>query len=282
MDRAEAGMRRRGRGVSPVLSGLAWIGFLLSGLALGTIARLALWRRVSVSWAGTILVGIVGAGVGTTVLSLFRGSAPFEPTLASIASAIGGSIAVLAVYAAVASRLAHGSTTPVEEILRAGESSSVEFKRTARHNVHTGKRDPHVEFAVAKTIAGLLNSSGGVLLIGVSDSAEPVGLDDDLRHMKQPDLDRYQLWLTDMLASALGRSAAASIRVTFPPCGARRVARIDVDPHPRAVFANPPRGPRAADFYVRIGNSTRLLLTDEAIAYAATRWRWWRRIIRRS
>ncbi|WP_419850958.1 hypothetical protein [Candidatus Poriferisocius sp.] len=56
----------------------------------------------------------------------------------------------------------------------------------------------------------------------------------------------------------------------------------DVSPHPRAVFANPPGGQRAADFYVRIGNSTRLLLTDEAIAYASAHWSWRRKTLRRT
>ena len=265
-----------------MLSGLAWIGFLFAGLVLGTIARLVLWRRVSLSWAETILVGIVGAGVGTTVLSAFQRSRAFDFTLLSAVSAVAGSIGVLAVYAALASRLAGRSAKPVNEILSAGESNRVEFKQTARHNVHTGERDARMEFAVAKTVAGFLNGSGGTLLIGVDDKAAPVGLDADLQHMKQPDLDRYQLWLTDMLESALGSSALASITVTFPPCGPHHIARIDVSPHPRAVFANPPGGQRAADFYVRIGNSTRLLLTDEAIAYASAHWSWRRKTMRRT
>lgn len=268
-------------GAAPVLSGLAWIGFLFAGLVLGTVARLVLWRRVSLSWAETILVGMVGAGVGTSVLSLFRGSAAFDFTPDSILFAVGGSIAVLAVYAAAASKLVRRAAKPTDEILSGGETDRVEFKAAARHNFHTGERDRRVEFAVARTVAGFLNSSGGILLIGVDDNAEPVGLDDDLQHMKQPDLDRYQLWLTDMIESTLGSPAAASITVSFPRCGPHRVARIDVDPHPRPVFANPSGGQRAADFYVRIGNSTRLLLTDEAIAYASSRWSWWRRTIRR-
>ena len=264
-----------------MLSGFAWIGFLLSGLALGTVARLVLRRRVSLSWAETILVGIVGAGVGTTLLSVFRGSAALEPGVLSVTSAVAGSIGVLAVYAAVASRVTRRSARPVSEVLSAGESSNVEFKQTARHNVRTGERDPRLEMAVAKTVAGFLNGAGGTLLVGVDDAGEPVGLDNDLQHMKQPDFDRYQLWLTDMLESTLGSSALASIKVTFPQCGPHDVVRIDVDPHPRAVFANPPGGQRAADFYVRIGNSTRPLLTDEAMAYAATRWTWWRKTVRR-
>ncbi len=264
-----------------MLSGFSWIGFLLAGLVLGTVARLMLRRRVSLSWAETILVGMVGAGVGTTLLSLFSGSAAFEPTVLSVASAVAGSVGVLAVYAAVASAVAKRSAKSVSEILGAGESEEVEFKQTARHNVRTGRRDARIEMAVAKTVAGFLNSRGGTLLVGVDDAGHPVGLDDDLQHMKQPDFDRYHLWLADMLQSTLGSAAMASIRVSFPPCGLHNVVRIDVDPHPRAVFANPPGGRRAADFYVRIGNSTRLLLTDEAMAYAATRWSPWRRTIRR-
>ena len=89
--------------------------FLLVGLALGMMTRFALRRRVPVPWAGTILVGIAGAVGGATALSLFRGTAALGSTPASIASAVGGSIAVLAVYAAVASRFAHGSTAPVED-----------------------------------------------------------------------------------------------------------------------------------------------------------------------
>ena len=265
-----------------MLSGLGWVGFLFAGLVLGTVARLVLWRRVSLSWAETILVGIVGAGVGSTLLSAFQGSRAFDLTLLSATSAVGGSIGVLAVYAVVASGLAGRSAESVNEILSDGESDGVEFKQTARHNVHTGERDARIELSVAKTVAGFLNAGGGILLIGVDDNAEPVGLDADLQYMKQPDFDRYQLWLTDMLESVLGSSALASVTVTFPPCGPHHIARIDVNPHTRAVFANPAGGQRAADFYVRIGNSTRLLLTDEAIAYASARWRWWRKTVRRS
>lgn len=264
-----------------MLNGLEWVGFLLVGLALGSVARFVLRARVSLSWAETILVGIVGSGVGTTVLSVFSGSAAFEPTVWSVLSAVAGSIGVLAVYAAATSRLARRSAKPIGEILGAGESRHVEFKQSARHNVHTGERDVRLEMAIAKTVAGFLNGGGGTLLIGVDDAGEPVGLDDDLQHMRQPDFDRYHLWLTDMLQSTLGSAAMASIRVAFPPLGPHHVVRIDVDPHPRAVFANPPGGRRAADFYVRIGNSTRLLLTDEAMAYSATHWTWWRRAVRR-
>jgi len=39
------------------------------------------------------------------------------------------------------------------------------------------------------------------------------------------------------------------------------------------VFVDEPKGGRTADFYVRMGNSTRRLLTDEFAEYQRSRWK---------
>ena len=41
-----------------------------------------------------------------------------------------------------------------------GESGTVEFKSPA-DNLHTGEKDPRMELAVLKTIAGFLNKKAG-------------------------------------------------------------------------------------------------------------------------
>ena len=48
-----------------------------------------------------------------------------------------------------------------------GESETLEFKSTLRHNLHSGKNDKAMENAVLKSIAGFLNSQGGHLMVGV-------------------------------------------------------------------------------------------------------------------
>ena len=158
------------------------------------------------------------------------------------------------------------------ELMAAGESSGVEFKQTARWNVHTEQRDPKIELVVAKTVAGFLNADGGTLLIGVDDDARPVGLAQDLSLMKEPDLDRYELWLMDLLERCLGKPAVANVTVSFEPVDTSDVCRIDVEPAPGPVFLDEPGGNREADMYVRMGNSTRKLLTDEAVEYVAHHW----------
>lgn len=153
-----------------------------------------------------------------------------------------------------------------------GEGHAVEFKQTARWNIHSNQRDSEVELAIAKTIAGFLNAGGGTLLVGVSDDGSAIGLNDDLNLMKQPDLDRYELWLGDHLERCLGKPALRNIRVTFELVNYEHVCRLDVQPSPDPVFLDEPGGNREADMYVRMGNSTRKLLTDEALEYVRQHW----------
>jgi predicted HTH transcriptional regulator len=157
-------------------------------------------------------------------------------------------------------------------VIAGGEGRLVEFKQTARWNVHTQQRDAKIELAIAKTIAGFLNADGGTLLIGVADDGSVSGLDEDLSLMKRPDLDRYELWLGDHLERCLGKPALRNIRVSFERIESAQVCRVEVQRSPEPVFLDEPGGKREADMYVRMGNATRKLLTDEALEYARQHW----------
>jgi hypothetical protein len=73
------------------------------------------------------------------------------------------------------------SDVDVPQLISAGESSVVEFKTSARWNVHTRARDERLEQRIVESIAGFMNAEGGTLLIGVDDDGTPVGLQEDLR-----------------------------------------------------------------------------------------------------
>lgn len=161
---------------------------------------------------------------------------------------------------------------PVDQLIAAGETEHVEFKAAARYNQYTGERDPKIELVIVKTVAGFANAKGGTLLIGVNDAGHAIGLDEDLALVKKGDLDGYQLFLTDLLEHTIGKPATASVKVTFPAVDGHRVCRVDVEPAISPIFVDPPGGNKQADFYVRIGNSTRQLTTDEVLSYQKTRW----------
>jgi uncharacterized membrane protein YeaQ/YmgE (transglycosylase-associated protein family) len=250
---------------------------LAGGFVFGNLARLIVPGSQRLTWSETTLVGIAGAGVGGVAVNLATPDVDATSfRWGTMLGVLGGSILVLLVVNFVMNRL--GIRKPEEdhltaaELATAGESHTVEFKQTARWNVHTESRDTKIELVIAKAVAGFLNADGGTLLIGVDDDGKAVGIDEDLGLMKSPDLDRYQLWLADHLERCLGKTALRGVAVSFENVDGQEVCRLDVEPSPDPVFLDEPGGSREADMYVRMGNSTRKLLTDEAFEYSKHHW----------
>jgi len=251
------------------------ITMLVGGTAFGWLARLIVPGRQPLSWAETTLVGIAGSAVGAVVgnwAGVDQGL--FEFSLLTVVGSVLGSVAILGIALFVMDRLGVRQPKHVgaDALAAGGETDRVEFKQTARWNVHTQQRDPALELVVAKTVAGLLNSDGGTLLIGVDDNGDPTGLENDLSLGKSPDHDRYQLFLVDLLQRTLGKTATTLVSITFEPIGTVDVCRLEIETSERPVFLDEPKGPRTADFYVRIGNSTRRLLPDELLRYQESHW----------
>lgn len=165
--------------------------------------------------------------------------------------------------------------TSARDLIEAGESQAVEFKSTARWNLHTGQADPKLEHVIVKTVCGLLNAEGGSLLIGVSDDSEVVGLDRDFATLgSKGNVDGYELFLRQLLDANLSVPTAATVRVHFEPVGDRVVCVVSVAASGRPVFARPVKGSGAdaSEFWVRVGNATKQLHGDDMVRYQADHW----------
>jgi hypothetical protein len=160
----------------------------------------------------------------------------------------------------------------VRALIDGAESKVVEFKSSGRKNLHTGDRDAAMEWAVVKTIAGFMNATGGTLLVGVDDAGNVVGLQQDYPFLKKPDRDGWELWLTDVVSTSLGKLAASELSVVIVDVDGGDVARIDVGPAPQPVFATTLKGEKSEKFLARINNSTQELAGQEALAYQKKRW----------
>ncbi len=247
---------------------------LLVAWAFGSVARWLLRGRARLGVATSIVISILGTALGLLVAGWISPQAtPWG--LLSILLALGMSIAGIAGYGAVAAHFQHPQRESVAELLAAGESDRVEFKSTARINLHTGAKDDRMELVIAKTVCGFLNSDGGTLLVGVDDAGTPLGLDADYATLKVPDADRYELFLRDLLSTALGQNAAAAVGIEFTTMteaeGEPVVCRLTCEPSPRPVYLRTPKG-GGPELWVRTGNSTRQLSVDEANAYVMHRW----------
>ncbi len=149
-------------------------------------------------------------------------------------------------------------------LIEGGESHSLEFKSTMRWNLHAGRNDKNLENACLKTVAGYLNTEGGVLLVGVADDGEPIGLEKDGFRSE----DRLLLHWVNLLRASLGAESTPSIRSTLHTVRGERVLVVECLPAPAPVFM---RRDDEESFYVRLTNSTQALKPSEVLAYIGQR-----------
>jgi predicted HTH transcriptional regulator len=124
-----------------------------------------------------------------------------------------------------------------------------------------------MECAVVKAVAGLMNTEGGTLLVGIADDGSVVGIEEDFPFLGKKNADGWELWLTDLLTNWLGRAAATDVTLRYGVLDGRTVSRIAVRP----VFLNV-KGEKKGVFLVRVNSSTRELAGDDAFTYQQKRW----------
>jgi len=138
---------------------------------------------------------------------------------------------------------------PVDVLVNAREGELIEFKSTLRTNLHTVQKDPRVELAVIKTIAGFLNTTGGTLVVGVSDDGVPVGFGAD----EFTNEDRMNLYLVDLLKSRVGAPAMLYIHPRFDDYQDERVLVVECQESKSPIFVKDGNIER---FYIRTGAAT--------------------------
>ncbi len=159
------------------------------------------------------------------------------------------------------------------ELLRVGESQTVEFKSTARWSLHAGRPDKKMEHAITKTVCGFLNAQGGKLLIGIDDDGNVVGLGSDLQTLRKKDHDGYELFLRQMLDDSISVPTAGIVRISFESVAGESICVVSASSSGKPVFARSHEGDRGhSEFWVRIGNATRQLHGDDMVGYQSNHW----------
>jgi len=154
--------------------------------------------------------------------------------------------------------------TSTKELIKNGENGFVEFKSSIRWNLYTRKKDKAMELAVIKTLAAFMNTEGGMLLIGVRDDGEILGLDEDQFENK----DKMFLHLTGLLKSRIGALALKFINMSIEIIQGKEILRIDCLPATRPSFV---KDGNNEFFYIRTGPSTSKLSLSKAVEYIAER-----------
>jgi hypothetical protein len=157
----------------------------------------------------------------------------------------------------------------LSELVAAGESTNLEFKSTLRWDAKQEQVNKELQRVIAKSVAGLMNTEGGTLVIGVTDDGDIYGIERDIASLGRKDIDGFYQALVQVLENHLGREFVPFISPRFEVHDGKTICIVDIDSSPRPVYF---RDGQIRDFYIRVGNTTRPLNLQAAQEYIGMQW----------
>ena len=157
-----------------------------------------------------------------------------------------------------------------EELIKQGESRTLEFKSTLRWNLKENRKDAkRVTYVAVKTIAAFLNTEGGDLLLGVADDGSIVGIERD----RFDSDDKFMLHLAQSVRNGLGDRAGTCIDPRIQIVDEKTVCAVGCQRSPEPVFLSWKGVPseEGGDFFVRSGPGAVKLSPADAKEYIRTR-----------
>jgi len=156
-----------------------------------------------------------------------------------------------------------------EKIILDGETNTLEFKPSLAYNFRIDLPNYIPLYNNAKTICGFINSRGGILLIGITDSGVPQGLEKDIELLGSKD--KLRLKIDELLASYFKNTVSSLIDVSFVQVENKELLAISVKPSNTPIFLNryhPRTSESSKHFYVRrTASTTEIKDVEEIITY---------------
>ncbi len=164
--------------------------------------------------------------------------------------------------------LTHQLDVDLPSLIKGGENEYMEFKSSVRWDYQQGKVNHKLEMIIAKTLAGFLNHDGGSLLVGVSDTGDILGLENDYKTLRQKNRDGFERCITDIISTKLGGHLCTLIHCMIYRLEGQDICRILVEPSANPVYLT---DGGVSKYFVRTGNGTRELDAREAMAHIERR-----------
>jgi len=161
----------------------------------------------------------------------------------------------------------------LKEILDGGidENDFIEFKSTFQWDVREQKKNKELHKAVLKTIVAFLNTSGGLLAIGVTDDREIFGLDADYALLSKADKrEWFHQMVTDAINNRIGPEYTNYYSMDFEEHDEKDVMVINVlNKAPKEAYL---KTGSDTEFFVRTGKKTIALKGRELANYVKMNW----------
>jgi len=161
----------------------------------------------------------------------------------------------------------------ISKILTIGESKTTEFKSTLSYCLKTKQKSKDVEYSVVKTINAFMNHEGGLLLIGVNDNKEIIGLDNDYSLYNGPNSkDELLKKLDNLVIHYLEKSSLSYITGKFYKLIGKEILSIKIKRSPVPVFIKSIKPNKTFDFFIRGNASSVPLNMKEAFEHIIKQW----------
>ncbi len=158
----------------------------------------------------------------------------------------------------------HSFTSELDALIRAGESTTLEFKSTMRTNLKSGKAGKEIEIAWLKTVVAFMNSDGGILLIGVDDAGVILGTEAD----NFANEDKCRLHFKNLLNNHIGAEFTRFIHFKIHGIQDKTIILVECERVRRPVFLTMGK---QEDFFIRSGPSSMKLSMSQMVKYLAER-----------
>ncbi|MFW9921938.1 MAG: HEAT repeat domain-containing protein [Candidatus Thorarchaeota archaeon] len=155
------------------------------------------------------------------------------------------------------------------DLVNKRETGQVEFKSALRFNKTNQRVLQELEIKIIRTVIGFMNAKGGILLIGVNDTGEAIGLDGDYSSLGKgkQNSDGFKLRLNDLyVIYGIKVEALSYIETFIEKIDKKEICIITVIPADKPVTMK-----NKNELIVRMGNSTRELQLKEASEYMLKR-----------
>ena len=154
-----------------------------------------------------------------------------------------------------------------------GETEILEFKETYRYDVKTHTNNKALKNEVSKAVCGMLNSKGGIVLIGVADDKTIEGIQRDLKLFGKGNesglLDKFHIDLYKHLTDSLTINSKKYLTVNMDEIDEKKIIKIEIKPSIDPFFHF------VDTFFVRDGPSTISLSGKKMMDYILKRNKKW-------
>lgn len=151
-----------------------------------------------------------------------------------------------------------------QEIINGGESQFVEFKSSFLWDYHRQSANKDLYYPTMKNVAAFMNSNGGVVIIGVDDEGQILGIENDLQAMRKGDIDGFELTFTSVFNSMIGVEYRHYLSLNFEDIEGKTICLINVMPAPEPIYIT---NKGKEEFYVKAGNQAQSMTVSEAMRY---------------